>query len=239
MTVPTPLLSFNIMMLFILSSLLFPFITKDRAELVSIVSIYRPLSLIFLFLNPLAMFLAPYATPALVPVATASILAAMAFLACEIRFSRGRAPPRHATSAILLAFVVVITLVEIWWDFGQSTPKNVGFIATLAAALTVWICLESVAAYASLRSWNYLFVVVAALMAAGAVCFRAKLFMQGDYDVQALMSYGDDELFLTKSIAASGLLGMTIMLGQLYLSREWKSEAGSRRKAEDLSLIHI
>lgn len=227
------MLSLNIMMIFILGSLLFPFFTKDRAELVSIVSIYRPFSLFFMILNPIAMLIAPRTTPAVLPIATSSILASMAFFACELRFSRGKPVPEYALSAILLMFVAVLGVIEVWWDFGQTSPKHVGLIAFLAAGFFVWICVEALSAYVELRSGNYLFVLMAACIAAIAVCIRAKLLMENSYDFKRLMFYGDDDLFLTKSIAASGLLAMTIMLGQLYLRREWKSEIGSRKKAED------
>ncbi len=233
LSLPTPMLALNIMMIFILGSLLFPFFTKDRAELVSIVSIYRPFSLFFMILNPIAMLIAPRTTPAVLPIATSAILASMAFFACELRFSRGKPVPRYAFSAILLLFVVVLGSIEILWDFGQTGPKHVGLIAILAAVFFVWICIEATLAYVALRSANYLFVLMTACIAAIAVCVRAKLFMESSYDFKGLMLYGDDDLFLTKSIAAASLLAMTIMLGQLYLRRELKSEIGSRKKAED------
>jgi HD-GYP domain-containing protein (c-di-GMP phosphodiesterase class II) len=227
-----PTLVLNGMAILVLAALLCPFILKDRAELVGVVSIYRPLSLIFLTLNPLFILIAPFTSRALLPIALASILASTAFLAFEIRSSMGRAVPRRAVSIVLSAFLILVIVFEVIWGFGQSSPKYVGLISLLAVLMLAWICIEAAAAYLASKTITYLFVIGAAFIALVALYLRANILMNGTYDFDSMLLFDPTELFLTRSVAASGLLAMSIMLSQIYLDRAWKFEISSRKGAE-------
>lgn len=225
-------LAINAMTLVVLLALLYPFLFNDRAKLIDVVSIYRPLALAFLALNPTLVLLAPFTSRALLPIAIASIAAAMASLALEIRSTR-RPVPDAALWFVWGLFLVVSLVTEVRWDFGRSPPQSVGYVTGLTSVLILWSGVEAILAYSSTRNRNYLLVISCALIAAGGMFARAWLLAHGEHSAEAMMLYEDGWLFITRAVALSGLVAMSIVLSQLYLDNEWKNEELSRQKVED------
>jgi response regulator RpfG family c-di-GMP phosphodiesterase len=223
--------SVNLILAFVLLALLFPFLSKERSELVDVVSVYRPVALSFLLLNPLLILIAPIVSNALLPVATAAIPAAMASLAFEIRSSRKLVSRRFCW--VVFAFFALLTgVMETRWNFGRSIPENLGDATAFSTILITWSSFEAAAAYIEKRNRQYLLVIASGLLAAAGMFARAWILRHGAQTFDSIF-FNENELLLTRAVAAAGLLAMSVALSQIYLQNEWKSEAWSRKKAED------
>lgn len=234
----THTLAINIINLLILLALLFPFASRDRLQLLSIVSIYRPLSLICMLISPLLILIAPFTTGAVIPIASVSVIWVMSLLALEVRASRN-AVPMTALWFSLAIFVFIALVVEWGWDFGRSIPKNVAQLVSLISLLIGWIWIEAGLAYEARRKLHYMFVIFFAVMLAASMATRAWILSFEEHTFETMIFFETDNLFLTRAVSAAALLAISVTLAQLYLDDEWKSELSSRKKAEEGLLMTL
>lgn len=212
--------------------LLYPYTLPHRRELLRLTSECRPFFLIFLMAHCIFTVLAPYTTPALLPLASVSIVGSILMLTLEVR-SEHQPVSRRALGIALALVALLAIFAEVRSDFGAAHDGPPLVFALIVQALLVWVSVEVFINYQIRHSKHVLMVFVLCLLGVGIITMRVWLTNFGESAVVDGTYQESVPLFISRVGFPVLLCLISIALNNHYLERLWRREAIARADAEN------
>lgn len=212
--------------------LLYPYALPHRRELLRLTSGFRPFFLAFVIAHCVFTILAPYTTPALLPLASVSIVGSILMLTFEVRSEHKPVPQKLLWISLILIGVLGV-FAEIRSDFGAAHEGPPLVFAFIVQALLVWVSVEVYINYQMRRSPHALMAFVLCLIGVGIITMRVWLTNFGESAVINGAYQESVPLFVSRIGFPVLLCLISIALNNHYLERMWRREALARADAEN------
>lgn len=211
--------------------LLYPYWLPHRRELLRLTSIFRPFFLTFLMAHCFFTVLSPYTTPALLPLASVSIVGSILMLTLEVRSEHTQVPEKTLWVALGLVALLAV-FAEFRSDFGAAHDGPPVVFAFIVQALLVWVSVEVYINYRVRQSRHLLLVFILCLLGVGIITMRVWLTNFGESAVVDGAYQESVPLFISRIGFPVLLCLMSIALNNHYLERMWRREVIARADAE-------
>lgn len=175
--------------------------------------------------------MAPYTTPALLPLASVAIVGSILMLTLEVR-SEHKPVPLKALWIALGLIMVLAVFAELRSEFGAAHEGPPLLFAFIVQALLVWVSVEVYINYQIRQSKHVLLAFVLCLLGVGIITLRVWLTNFGASSVIDGAYQESVPLFISRIGFPVLLCLISIALNNHYLERMWRREAIARADAE-------
>ncbi len=211
-------------------SLLAPYMSRERSQLIAVTSIYRPLSLVFL------------TTYSIVTAATLDMpgtalrpmiyLWGVFFLALEIRSSRGSKRDNRPLIGFSLFITATITLFSFFPTAHANPSYNEAVHAFCLGIVFAFAMVECVKAVRATRNYHYYVVFAALLIAIMLRLSFTVMILVGDINWPNLNRTNIDYAIFFR-FTSSGFITLALLaLNNIYCMKLWKANLTQRQRAE-------
>jgi HD-GYP domain-containing protein (c-di-GMP phosphodiesterase class II) len=231
MSLTTQILALYVTVAVAMLGLLYPFLLPQRSRLLTITSVYRPWSLVFLLLHCLLTLSLVVAPPVVLPISSVTIVGAITMLLLEVRSQRQPVP--RVMLPVSFVALAALAMFAIWkTDFGRQHQATPLVFVVLVVALLGWASVEIYRNCRRRPSAHLMLAFLLGLLGIATILLRVLVTARTGVTVVNSTAAEPPLLFLTRTLFPVLLCLISITLNNGYLEQLWRREADSRKDAE-------